>query len=201
MFFYLIHSLPHSADLNEKKRNVRTIFIGGMLYLFFHAVLFNKYFGTKLKYLSLLKPYFFYVLGADILTMNMLYKISTGKWLISELDFNYSKEEKKHTEIQQPINNQPLEQYVPCVEIPEYIPNDPHHDALSKTSQEVHDAQSKQSQSAQDPIDTKQKSNKKESRRKSKKESKKKSDKEPNKEFKKKSAKESIKKLPKKDEI
>ena len=91
MFFYLIHCLPHSADLDEKKRNVRTIFLGITLYVIIHAMLFTKYFSKhlegKLKSVSLLKPYFYYILGADMLTMNMLYKINNGKWLFNELNF------------------------------------------------------------------------------------------------------------------
>jgi hypothetical protein len=135
MFFYLIHSLPHSAELDEGKRNVRTIFLGIILYVIFHGILFTNYMKGKLKYLSLLKPYFYYILGADILTMNMLYKINYGKWLFSELDFGLNNSSHAiNMDDPRNVYNQQMMQQIPQTEyadIPEYIPEE-HNESENK---------------------------------------------------------------------
>jgi len=126
MFFYLIHSLPHSGALNEKKRNVRTVFLGIMLYIMFHGILFNKQFENKLKYVSLLKPYFLYIFIADILIMNTLYRVNKGKWLFAELDFNYKRPDPVIVDPNENLERQLIQQPQQIItaepEIPEYIP-------------------------------------------------------------------------------
>ena len=93
----------------------------------FHGILFNKQFENKLKYVSLLKPYFLYIFIADILIMNTLYRVKKGKWLFAELDFKYNRPDPvivDPTENQERVLNNNMSQQIPIndPEIPEYVP-------------------------------------------------------------------------------
>lgn len=109
MFFYLIHLLPHGKELREGKRNVRTLFIGVMLYILFHAFIYSDYAEKVIGALIvLMRSYFYYFLLGDIFVMAILYKVHYGKSILTELDFGISNDQQ-----QLPKNNIPVPLYYP----------------------------------------------------------------------------------------
>jgi hypothetical protein len=120
MFFYLIHTLPHSTNLDDGNRNVRTIFLGIILYIIFHATIFSDFVHDKLPPLTSLRSYFYYIFVADLLTITTLYKIRYDKILWTELDFNYGSSKPKH--INRPLHCNPRlpHGYIDDI-IPEYV--------------------------------------------------------------------------------
>jgi hypothetical protein len=88
MFFYLIHNLPWGQDLQQGKRNVRTLIIGSVCYILFHALLyadrinFPPMFSTMV---FIVRRYFWFIFAADLIAMSVLYKIAYGRTIFSEI--------------------------------------------------------------------------------------------------------------------
>ncbi len=88
MFFYLVHNLPWGQDLQQGKRNVRTLIMGSVCYILFHALLyadrinFPPMFSTMV---FIIRRYFWFVLAADLIAMSVLYKIAYGRTIFSEI--------------------------------------------------------------------------------------------------------------------
>ncbi len=121
MFFYLIHSIPHSKALTEEKRNLRTIVFGGLVYVGLHAFLFSDFIESYYESLTMLRQYFYYMLVVDLMLLIFLYKIQYDKLIITNIDFGLG---SKPIPIQNTrvIHNQPVIIQPTHIEIPEYVP-------------------------------------------------------------------------------
>ncbi len=88
MFFYLIHNLPWGSELNAGKRNVRTLLIGSVCYVFFHALLYahDLNFSPIIStILNISRYYFWWILLIDAIAMSVLYKLAYGRTIFSEI--------------------------------------------------------------------------------------------------------------------
>lgn len=112
MFFYLIHSIPHSKELTEEKRNLRTIVFGGLVYVGLHACLSSKYMESYYESFVTLKQYFYYMLVIDLLIFALMYKIQTDKLILTNIDVGFGSKQQP-----QVIHNPPQ-----VFDIPDYIP-------------------------------------------------------------------------------
>ena len=92
MFFYICHQINHyilrSSDANGSK-NVRTLIMGGILYILLHAYLFSES-----NHLYKYRYYFYYLLILDAFVIGVIYKLYYGESIVNELSNDKKKTEK-----------------------------------------------------------------------------------------------------------
>ncbi len=149
VYFYLIHNLPWGESLGDGKRNVRTLFIGAILYILTHTFLWSSA-GAPFK---LFRNYLFWIFVADIVTMGAIYKMYYGESMLREIGWYSHNDGEK-----EPLSTvrEPASEQTPApVEAPSnlYCVRDPNG---SIRCQEPHDDQ-KDQKDQKDRVDRDQK--------------------------------------------
>jgi len=97
MIFYAVHKINHSFDLENDtygSKNVRTLIIGGMIYILLHAYIFNP--TSKLYDF---RYYLYYMMLLDVATMGVVYKMYYGTSLLEFFsDTNKSSDTQEDTQ-------------------------------------------------------------------------------------------------------
>lgn len=96
MFFFICHQINHyifnSSDPNGSK-NVRTLILGGILYILLHAYLFSES-NPLYQY----RYYFYYIFLLDAFVMATIYKLYYGTSILYELYCNSEKDNEPNDE-------------------------------------------------------------------------------------------------------
>lgn len=117
MFFFLLHNLIHyaikwSPETSEGRKNTFTIFGGSMLYVMFFVFLewYTKIYNSLLS--TILRNFYLYLVGADLLTMIAVYKLYWGRNIFNEIsdtdNWSYNQQIHKYTRKSPPIDIDPI---------------------------------------------------------------------------------------------
>jgi hypothetical protein len=99
MFFYLFHHINHyvfkPTNKPDSAMNVRTLIMGGIAYILFHAYLKSERMSD-----FYFKDYFWCIFVIDVIAMGIIYKEYYGESVLGEVDLTFGKNNKNKADIQ-----------------------------------------------------------------------------------------------------